>query len=146
MKPLSDLLAAATIAAAVGGGAFIVARSKIGMPLRGLLRRRSADGWVWAKSAELVVCPFCLSVWMAGFACLIYPVRLIHGRGPLDWLVTSLAVSAVSMLPVHIINLAVTTGTAAAPKLPKRRVPPPPPKMPPDVRRVPSPPKGRDDW
>lgn len=102
------MFSALVLAAAIGGGAFIVARSKIGMPVRAWLRKRAPRGWVWAKLAELVACPFCLSVWMAGAACLIYNVRLVHGGGPLDWLTTTLAVSAASMLSTHIINFAVT--------------------------------------
>ncbi len=128
----TDLGVAAVLAAAIGCGVFIVSRANISRFLRMWLskNKRIAESfhgrrraWVWGKLHELAGCPFCLSVWMAGMAVFLYHVRLVHGYGPLDWLVTAFAVSAASMLPVHIIDLAVAPSMMPPPRLPERKTP-----------------------
>lgn len=96
---------ALTLALAIGAASFITSQAKISKaPRVWLARRKSAAGrWLF----DLVSCPFCTAVWMSLAAVAVYRPLLVHEWWPLDYLVTVLAVTAVSMLPVLITRAAV---------------------------------------
>jgi hypothetical protein len=96
---------AVILAFAIGGGAFIISSSRLSFPLRLWLVKRPG----WSKVSEGINCPFCVSVWLSLAATAIYRPWLVshqpsHGGYILSFIVTALAISAASMLPVLIIN------------------------------------------
>lgn len=98
---------------AVGCGAFMLAKATIFSPLRQNVIRRTRPGaprratWKWVN--DLLSCPFCVSVWLAAGAVVVYRPRLLHVWLPVDLLTEVLAVAGGSMLVVLVIKRALAT-------------------------------------
>ena len=98
---------------AVGCGAFMLVKAKIFSGLRQSVIRRTRPGapgratWKWVN--DLLSCPFCVSVWLAAGAVVVYRPRVLHTWLPVDMLTEVLAVSGGSMLVVLVIKRALAT-------------------------------------
>jgi hypothetical protein len=99
------VLTAAALALAIGAAAFITSTAKISQAPRVWLAKRDSRAGRWFF--YLVSCPLCTATWMALAATAIYRPWLVHRAWPLDYLVTSLAITATAMLPVLVIRKAI---------------------------------------
>lgn len=106
-----NLLPFLSLGLAMGAGAFIISTAKISAPFRVWLVQRTRETrpyhkqWKWLF--DLVSCPFCVSVWLGFGASAWYQPFLVHLWWPLDWLVTSLALTPVAMFGTWMIRRAV---------------------------------------
>ena len=96
---------AAALALATGAASYITSTAKISRRPRMWLADQDTPAGRWLF--DLASCPLCTATWMALFATAIYRPRLVNRAGPLDYLVTALAVTAGAMLPVAVIRKAV---------------------------------------
>jgi hypothetical protein len=91
----------------------MLAKAQIFSPLRQFVIRRTKPGapargqWKWVNN--LLGCPFCVSVWLAAGAVLVYQPRVIREWYPVDLLTETLAISGASMLVVLVIKKALAT-------------------------------------
>lgn len=101
MRLLNEVVACAVLAIAVGAASFTIARTKITIPLREAINRKSK----WLGS--LINCPYCVSHYLALAGVIVYRPRPVH----LHWLPDTLAawffVVAISALTFGQINKAV---------------------------------------
>jgi hypothetical protein len=96
---------ALALALATGAASYITSTAKISRAPRVWLAKRDSKAGRWFS--DLAGCPLCTATWMALAATAVYRPWLVHLAWPLDYLVTSLAVTAVAMLPVLIIKKAI---------------------------------------
>lgn len=96
---------ALALALAIGAASFITSTAKISRGPRVWLAKQDSRTGRWFS--DLANCPLCTAAWMALAATGIYRPWLVHLAWPLDYLVTSLAVTAAAMLPVLVIRKAV---------------------------------------
>jgi hypothetical protein len=104
---MTDHAATATalaLALAIGAASWIMTRAKISRVPRVWLAKRKSRAGKWLF--ELASCPLCTATWLSLAATALYRPWLV----PLYWgagfLVTALAITAVSMLPVLVIRKA----------------------------------------
>lgn len=102
---MSAVREAAVLALAIGAASFITSSAKISRRPRIWLANRESAAGKWAY--DLASCPLCTATWMSLFAVAIYRPRLVNRAGPLDYLVSALAVTAGAMVPVLVIRKAV---------------------------------------
>lgn len=92
---------------AIGSASFMVTLTKVFVPLRVMIAKRSGNRFFkWLS--ELLQCPYCLGTWLSIFAVAIYRPRLVHEFLPLDLLVTVLVMNGVAMLAVLVIKKALS--------------------------------------
>jgi hypothetical protein len=93
---------ALALSAAVGAAAYITSTAKISQAPRVWLAKRDSRAGRWAY--DLASCPLCTATWMALAATAVYRPALVRKAWPLDYLVTSLAITAGAMVPVLVIK------------------------------------------
>lgn len=103
----ADIVAALSLAAAIGSGSFMISKSKMFAGLRDWAERRKQDGLLWAWLSGLLICPYCTGTWLSLAAVAVYRPRLVHQWAPLDYLVTVMVINGLAMPPVLIIKQAV---------------------------------------
>lgn len=96
---------ALVLALAIGAVAFTTSQAKISRAPRLWLARRKSRSGTWLF--DLVSCPFCTAVWLSLAATAIYRPLLVRLWWPLDYLTTSFAIAAASMLAVAVIRHAI---------------------------------------
>ena len=96
---------ALALALAVGAASFITSSAKISRRPRMWLAEQESAAGKWAF--DLVSCPLCTATWLSLGAVAVYRPLLVRRAWPLDYLVTSLAVTAGAMVPVLVIRKAV---------------------------------------
>lgn len=101
----SQIITILTLSAAVGSGSWLLSHTEASKPLRLFVAERSS-GKFWNWLSKLLSCPYCTGMWLSIFAVLIYRPRLVHEWLPLDYLVSVMALSGISMLTVLIIRKA----------------------------------------
>jgi len=102
---VSHAATALALALAIGAASYIITKARISKDLRIWLARRKSRAGKWVF--ELASCPLCTATWLALAATAIYRPLVVSVAWPLDYLVTALAITAVSMLPVLIIRKAI---------------------------------------
>jgi len=102
---VSHAATALALALAIGAASYIITKAKISKGPRVWLARRKSRAGKWAF--ELASCPLCTATWLALAATAVYRPLLVSLAWPLDYLVTALAVTAASMLPVLVIRKAI---------------------------------------
>jgi len=124
------------LALSIGSASFMVTTAKISQPVRvwvvrkGLAGKREGNGAFWRWLGELLACPFCTATWLAFGAVTIYRPWAVQVPSlgsatwvarPVDFLVTSFALTALAMPVVWAIKHALAPVGAPA-ELPSARV------------------------
>jgi hypothetical protein len=102
---ISEIAALLVLSCGVGSGSWLLTHAEISKPIRLFVAERSA-GKFWNWLSRLLQCPYCTGMWLSIFAVAIYRPRLVHEWLPLDYLVSVMALSGISMLTVLIIRKA----------------------------------------
>lgn len=96
-----EIVTCLVLALAVGSASFTVARTKISVPFR---------TWVMKKSkwfGGLVTCPYCTSHWLAAVAVGIYRPRPVELWAPVDWGVAWLMTVALAAFVIGLVTRSV---------------------------------------
>jgi hypothetical protein len=99
---MSKYKEAAALALAIGAASYITSTAKISRAPRIWLAKQDSPHARWAF--DLVSCPLCTATWLALGATAIYRPLLVRKLWPLDYLVTSLAITGGAMAPVLVIK------------------------------------------
>jgi hypothetical protein len=99
---VSAVKEAAALALAVGAASYITSTAKISRPARMWLAKQDSPAGKWVF--DLASCPLCTATWLALAAVAVYRPLLVRKIWPVDYLVTSLAVTAGAMAPVLVIK------------------------------------------
>ena len=99
------LLTVISLSFAIGSGSFMICLTKVFVPVRVFVAKRSAKK-SWKQLSELLACPYCTATWLSLFAVAIYRPRLVHEFAPLDYLVTVMIMNGLAMLMVLVIRKA----------------------------------------
>ena len=105
MTAVSATREALALALAIGAASYITSTAKISRRPRMWLAGQESPAGKFAY--DLASCPLCTATWMSLFATAIYRPKLVRGAGPVDYLVTALAITAGAMAPVLAIKKAV---------------------------------------
>jgi len=98
----SNLIA---LSLATGSASFLISSTEISKPVRIWVAIRSRNKF-FSWLSRLLQCPYCVSVWLSIFASAAYRPGMVHRFLPLDYLVSVMAISGLSMLPVLWIKKA----------------------------------------
>lgn len=90
------------LAFSVSAVSFTIARTKVSEPLRTWVAKKNT--WL----GNLITCPYCVSHWLSFAAVGIYRPYLVQQVQPFDFLVTAMAMVAVSCIVTGLITQAIT--------------------------------------
>lgn len=97
---LTQFLQFVVLASSVAAVAFTIAKTKVTAPLR--FKIMTKNEWF----GNLFGCPYCLSHWLSFGAVGVYRVTIIHKVLVMDYVVTAMAMVALSALFLGVIGWA----------------------------------------